>query len=63
MSRPTLSAEQFAETVRVALPVSSEAERKRLIAHAKAWATVQYNGDVPAKLADKLAEMERAYAR
>lgn len=63
MSKPPLTAEQFAETVRLALPVSSGAERKRLIEHAKAWATVQYNGDVPAPLVDKLSQMERQYAR
>ena len=61
-SEPTpaqaLSPEEFTAQVRAALPQSCPDEQARLIKHANAWATVHYNGEIPAPLLQELNLLE-----
>lgn len=49
-----LSPEEFVQQIDQALPQSTPTERQRLLKHAEAWATVSYNGEVPAELSAHL---------
>jgi hypothetical protein len=58
----TLTPEQFVDEVAAVLPESSSAEAYRLIHHARAWAIVYYNGDVPDQLTTRINALEGNYA-
>ena len=53
--------EQFTNELERALPLSIPVEQKRLLAQARAWAIVSYNGDVPAALHQQLKTLEERY--
>ena len=55
------SPEQFVEEVAAALPRSSETEKSRLLEHARAWATVSYPEQIPAKLDMRLTQLEEQW--
>ncbi len=49
------------EEVAAALPRSSETEKSRLLEHARAWATVSYPEQIPAKLDMRLTQLEEQW--
>jgi hypothetical protein len=53
--------QQFVEEVEGALPLSTPQEQKRLLEHAKAWAIVWHNGNVPEALNQQLKTLEERY--
>jgi hypothetical protein len=56
-----LTAEQFVMEVERALPLSIPSERKRLLEHARAWAVISHQGDVPEGLNQQLKTLEERY--
>ena len=57
-SEPTLSPEDFLHQVEIVMPVSTGEEQQRLLQHARAWATVYYDGNLPAELTHNLTQLE-----
>jgi hypothetical protein len=59
--RVDFTPEEFTSEVERALPLSVPAEQKRLLEHAKAWAIVWHNGNVPEALNQQLKTLEERY--
>ena len=53
-----LTPEQFVTEIKEALPYLTDADCIRALEHCRAWATVFYDGRVPAELLSELDELE-----
>lgn len=53
---------EFIQNIQQAAPRLSESELTRLKKHARAWATVFYQADIPASLERSLRELEVKHA-
>lgn len=53
-----LTPEQFVDELEDVLPRSSSEEAKRLIEHARAWAIVYYEAEVPRELQARINSLE-----
>jgi hypothetical protein len=58
MNNEILTPEQFVEDLEDVLPGSSPEEAKRLIEHARAWAIVYYEAEVPRALQARIHSLE-----
>jgi hypothetical protein len=54
-----MTPEEFAVQVADALSVSTFAEARRLVDHARAWSTVFYDGNIPQSLDSQLQRLEK----
>jgi len=65
MSAPdnrVLTPKEFIADINAHLPFLSEKELTRLKEHARAWAVVAYEGDVPDDVEESLKELENQHA-
>jgi hypothetical protein len=58
MNNEILTPEQFVDELEDALPGASPEEAKRLIEHARAWAIVYYEAEVPRELQARINSLE-----
>lgn len=58
MQSDTLTPEEFVQQISDSLPDSTNRESRRLLDHARAWATVFYEGEIPPLLLNRLQRLE-----